>query len=115
MALNATDLAWIRDEIGDTTPPTDDELTTSYATLNDRTLVAIRVLKRRRASIAGGSTVDSLTIPGVLSITQRSNLAALDAQIARLEALYTTDTGTEVDDGSGVTSTFLTRPGINAR
>lgn len=111
MALTDADLAWIRDEVGTQTPPTDTDLDDTYIELGNRTLVAIRVLKRRRAAIAGGSTVDSVSIAGVFSISQRSNIKALDEQIARLEALYLADTGEAVDDGStaGVTFGRLTR------
>ena len=107
--LTDLDLAWIRDEIGDTTPPTDDDLRESFEVLDNRTLVAIRVLKPRRAALPGGSPVDSFSIAGVLSVTQRSNIKALDEQIARLEALYSGDTGQDIGDGGGVTFGRITR------
>jgi len=108
MALSDDDLAWIRDEVGDTTPPTDGDLDDLYDTLGHRTLVALRVLKRRRASLAGGSTVDSFTLTGVFSVSQKADLKALDTQIARLEGAYAAESGVP-DLDSGVTTGRLQR------
>jgi hypothetical protein len=90
MALIPTDeeLAWIRDEIGDAVPPTDDDLADSFDELGGvKVLVALRILKRRRAGLVGGGGVTGFTLTGVLSVQQRSDVAALDRQIARLELL----------------------------
>lgn len=101
MALTAVDLAWIRDEIGTADPPSDADLRAWYAELASRTLVALRVLKRRRAEVAGGSAVTSLSIAGAISVGLKGDVAALDRQIARLEALYAQESGQAVSD-SGV-------------
>jgi len=106
MALTSTDLDLIRDEIGDSTPPTDVTLGLYAAALADRwRLVALRVLKRRRASGAGGSEASSFTLTGVLSVSSsKTDLVALDAQILRLEQAETA----EVTGGSAF-STHLRR------
>lgn len=106
--LTDTDLAWVRDEIGTTTPPSDDQLHGWYDELTHRTLVAIRVLKRRFADKAGGASPDSFALSGVMSVSMKADLRALRDQIARLEAQYETETGTDLP-GAGATSTFLTR------
>lgn len=54
--LTETDLAAIRDEIGDS-DPSDDDLYESWDELGHWILVALRVLRRRRAAaITGGQT-----------------------------------------------------------
>lgn len=93
MSLTAVDLAWLRDEIGDATPPEDDDLNVLYATLGDRILVALRVLKRRRAGLASGASVSSFSLAGVFSVGMKAELRALDDQIARLEAAYEKQSG----------------------
>lgn len=107
MSLTDVDLAWVRDEIGEGTPPSDTDLDSTYDQLGHRSLVAIRVLKRRRAALAAGG-VSSVTIPGAVAVTLRSDLASLDRQITRLEAQYESETGVDLPDG-GATSTRLTR------
>jgi len=102
VTLTATDLAWVRDEIGAADPPSDSDLGTWMTELGSRTLVALRVLKRRRADVAGGSAVSSFSIPGAFSVGLKGDIAALDRQIARLEALYEQETGKATTD-SGVT------------
>jgi len=106
MALTTTDLDLIRDEVGDATPPTDTTLQVYAAALADRwRLVALRVLKRRRASGAGGSEASSFTLTGVLSVSSsKTDLVALDAQILRLEQDETADV-----TGGTSTSTHLRR------
>lgn len=84
MALTDVDLEAVRDEIGSAIPPTNGQLNASYDVLGSWRAVALRVLKRRRADLSG-QEVGSVTLPGVASVTLRSNLAALDRQIARLE------------------------------
>lgn len=83
MQLSAVDLAWIRDEIGDATPPTDNDLQTSYDELGTREYVALRVLKRRRADLLQDPA--SFSISGVLSKDASANLRALDEQIKPLQ------------------------------
>lgn len=106
MALTDVDLAWIRDEIGDATPPSDGDLEDTWDLLGHRILVALRIIKRRRAALAGGG-VQSIAIPGAVSVSLRSDLKSLDAQIARLEAEYEAETG--VDLPGGASSTRLRR------
>lgn len=108
MSLNAVDLAWIRDEIGDATPPEDSDLGVLYATLGNRTLVALRVLKRRRAGLAAGSSVSSFSLAGVFSVGMKGELRALDDQIARLEATYEKETGL-TSEGQAATTSRLYR------
>jgi hypothetical protein len=106
MALTSTDLDLIRDEIGDSAPPTDADLQLYAGAVSDRwRLVALRVLKRRRASGAGGSEASSFTLSGVLSVSSsKTDLVALGAQILRLEQ----DETAEVTGGTS-TSTHLRR------
>jgi hypothetical protein len=105
-ALSATDLASIRDEIGTATPPTDAQLAKSHLELGDWRLVAIRTLKRRFAGLASGG-VQSVAIPGAVSVSLRSDLKALQSQIDRLQSDYEAATG--VDLPGGASSTRLHR------
>lgn len=107
MALTAVDLALVRDEVGTATPPTDADLNTSYDELGHWILAALRVLKRRRAAAAGGSTVDSFSLAGVFAVSQKVSIRDLDSQIGRLEARYEAETG--VDLPGGAQSLRLTR------
>lgn len=108
MPLTTTDLGLVRDEVGTATPPTDAELNTSYDTLGHWILVALRVLRRRRAAATSGSTADSFSLAGVFSVSMKASIRDLDGQIARLEARYERETGVDLPDG-GATSTRLTR------
>ena len=106
MALTAADLDLIRDEIGASTPPVDADLQAYGLALGDRwRLVALRVLKRRRASSAGGSEASSFSLSGVLSVSSsKADLGALDAQILRLEQDETAES-----TGGNASSTRLHR------
>ncbi len=96
--LTAADLALIRDEIG-TGDPADTDLRKSYAALGHWMPVAIRVLKRRRAAASAGGDVSQVSIPGAVGVTLgKADLAALDRQIAALEARYEALTGQDVGD-----------------
>jgi hypothetical protein len=96
VSLTDAQLRMIRDEIGDTTPPTDDDLFGMFDDLVDQAApatwqaVAISVLKRRYAQYMTDGTSSSLTIPGVVAIAgsrQEGILAPqLLEQIRRLEA-----------------------------
>lgn len=92
--LSTTDLALIRDEVG-TAEPTDSEIRQAYTQLDGSwLLVAIRILKRRRAAATAGGGVSAVTIPGAISVTlSSSQISSLDSQIARLEAQYAEETG----------------------
>lgn len=108
MALLDVDLAWIRDEIGTTTPPADGALEEMWDELGHRILVSLRVLKRRRAGLAGGG-VQSVSIPGAVAVSLRSDLASLDRQIDRLQKAYEAETGVDLPDTAQATSTTLRR------
>lgn len=104
-------LGWIRDEIGSSTPPTDDDLAESWDELGHWILVALRVLRRRRAdAVTGGTSQPSaVAIPGVVSVSAATpNVRALDAQIDALVARYERETGEDIE-GPGIGSTTLTR------
>lgn len=95
------DLALVRDEIGD--QPDDTTIAGYFEELDDWRRVALRVLKRRRATAAaGGQQTKSFSLDGVLSVgLSTADFRTLDAQIARLEALL---------DGGVVTTGRVTRP-----
>ncbi len=106
MDLTVVDLAHIRDEVGDT--PADPTL---YALAEDARWwqeIAVRVLRRRRANAAaGGSQTTSFSLDGVLSVgLAKTDLTALDRQIARLDA----DIAALAGDPAGVTVGRLKRP-----
>lgn len=92
MALTETDLAWIRDEIGTAVPPSNGQLEESFDELGTRAKVALRILKRRYADLAGGE-VGSVSLAGVASVTLRSNLAAMQRSIERLQGLVDEEDG----------------------
>lgn len=106
MALTAADLDLIRDEIGASTPPADTDLQAYGLALGDRwRLVALRVLRRRRAAGAGGGEASSFSLSGVLSVSSsKSDLGALAAQILSLEQAEAADV-----TGGSSTSTHLHR------
>lgn len=106
MAMQDTDLARIRDEVGD--QPDDTTLDDYFDELGHWLPVAIRVLKRRRANAAaGGQETKSFTLDGVLSVgLSTANLSNLDAQIARLETAWDAEQGVAA---SGVTTARITR------
>lgn len=106
MALTASDLELIRDEIGDT--PDDGQLNTWYADLGNWLPVAIRALKRRRAAAGAGGGVSQVTVPGAVAVTVKGpDLAGLDEQIARLEARWAAEQG--LPDPGGASSSRLCR------
>ena len=106
MAMTDTDLARIRDEVGD--DPDDNALDDYFDELGHWLPVAIRVLKRRRANAAaGGQETKSFSLDGVLSVgLSTANLTNLDAQIARLEAQWVGEQG---DDTGRVTTARIPR------
>lgn len=115
VSLTPVDLAWIRDEIGDGAPPHDQELDDLLTSLGHRTLVALRVLKRRRAALSAGG-VSQFSLAGVFSVGLKGDSAALDRQIARLEAAYAAETGLEPDgDAVGVPRVYRPEVGFAGR
>lgn len=91
--MDAISLNRIRDEVG--ASPDDDTIEEIHADTGHWILTALRVLKRRRADAAGGGQeTKSFTLTGVLSVSMgTANLAGLDSQITRLEALYAGENG----------------------
>jgi hypothetical protein len=131
VTLTAPDLALVRDEVGTATPPTDAELQEASVELGHWRLVALRVLKRRRAEYmipstsesSPGGAVTSIAVPGALSVgfaaptaggsgSITAALAALDRQIARLEGEHAAEFPDEAVTLGEVTSTRLYRPGM---
>ncbi len=104
--MTDTDLAHIRDEVGD--DPTDLVLDDYFDELAHWMPVAIRVLKRRRANAtAGWQQTKAFSLDGVLSVgLATADLANLNAQIARLEALWAAE---DDDPTTGVTTARITR------
>lgn len=49
MSLSTNDLAWVRSQVGNGVPPSDEDLNTAYDRLLDRNLVALEVLEGREA------------------------------------------------------------------
>jgi len=94
MAMTDSDLARIRDEVGD--DPTDTILDDWFDELVNWLPVAIRVLKRRRAnSAAGGQEVSSFGLDGVMTVgLSKADGKGLDTQILRLETLWAARNGT---------------------
>jgi hypothetical protein len=104
LTLSTTDLALIRDEVGDDPPTTD--LRKSFLVLQHWMLVALRVLKRRRAALLQGGDVSQVTIPGAIAVTvSKGDLAELTALIDALQARYDAETG----GGEGATAGRLGR------
>jgi hypothetical protein len=98
MALTDADLTWIRDEIGTSVPPGNGLLEEWFDELGSRAAVALRVLKRRRADLAGAE-VASVSLAGVASVQLRSNIASLDRQIGRLEGIVAGEGGEAEPEG----------------
>jgi hypothetical protein len=101
-ALTAADLQLIRDEIGDGDDPSNAQLRKSYLEAGHWIPVALRVLKRRRAVAMQGGSVSQVQIPGAIGVTLgKVDLAALTAQIDRLQARYDQETGGGVAASAG--------------
>src|SRR4051794_24163475 len=98
--LDPEDLVWVRNQIGDKTPPTDTELHGRYDVPGDRLLVVKEVLDRRLSNLLADPA--SFSVSGEYSQDTRTNVDALKA---KLDAL---------GGSSGeafVTFAQLTRPG----
>ena len=108
MAMTDSDLALIRDEVGD--DPSDSVLDDYFDELGHWLPVAIRVLKRRRANAAaGGQETKSFSLDGVLSVgLSTANFSNLDKQIARLEDAWAAEQGGVPEDA--VTTASIRRP-----
>lgn len=108
MTMTDTDLAHIRDEVGD--QPADTVIDDWFDELGHWLPVAIRVLKRRRANAAaGGQQTKTFSLDGVLSVgLSTADLPKLDTQIARLEAAWAAEQGGVDEDA--VTTARIRRP-----
>lgn len=82
MALSPEDLIWVRNQIGDTTPPTDADLNARYDILADRSVVVREVLDRRLANLL--ATPSSFSVSGEYSQSVTDNIKATEAKIAAL-------------------------------
>lgn len=103
MQLEDEDLNSIRDYVG-ADSPTDDELAEYAETLTYWQEVALRVLRRRRAGAAGGDSVTSFSLTGVLSLGQRAaDLGTIEDAIRDLERQLTDITGESFAGGVSVT------------
>lgn len=105
MALSSTDLALIRDEVGDA--PNDATLEQYYAELEQTSWIptALRVLRRRRGNLAQETT--QVSIPGVIAVGMKSNLATIDRQIERLELRLQAEQPDAVVDSSASQSRIV--------
>ncbi len=101
MAMTDSDLANIRDQVGD--EPDDDTIDAYFDDLGHWLPVAIRVLKRRRANAsAGGQETKTFSLDGVLSVgLSTANFTTLDTQIAALEAQWAVEQGGVSADAAG--------------
>lgn len=88
MAMTDTDLALIRDEVGD--EPDDTSVENVFDVVGHWLPTAIRILKRRRANAgAGGQEVSSFGLDGVMTVgLSKADLKGLDTQILRLEGQW---------------------------
>lgn len=86
MALTADQLANIRDEISDSTPPTDEEVEALWTRKGESlTQTVLAVLTKRYAALANGGPLN-FTVVGEYSEDRSNNLKALEAQIKRVRA-----------------------------
>lgn len=84
--LTADQLATLRDEIGDTEPPSDDDLNAIWTRKGESlTQTVLGVLGKRLATLASGGAL-SFTVVGEYSENSGSNIGALERQIARIKA-----------------------------
>lgn len=95
MPLTPADLAWVRGHIGDSTPPSDDDLNDAFDLLGSRSAVALDVWRKRRAEFA--SRPAKMDLDGEVSQDTSANVKMIDTILDDPE-LY--DPGE--DDGDGV-------------
>lgn len=108
--LTAADLALIRDEIGTSTPPSDNDLRRAFLALPVQHWlpVAIRVLKRRKAAASAGGGASSVTVPGAIAVTlSKADLTTLIEQITDLENRWAEVQG--IPGPTGASSSRLVR------
>lgn len=85
MALTDEEIQAIRDEIGDSEPPSDLDLQDIYDRKGESlTLTAITVLNKRIVELASGGAL-SFTVVGEYGENSAANIKALQDQIARIE------------------------------
>lgn len=84
--LTADQLATLRDEIGDTEPPTDADLNTIWTRKEESlTQTVLSILGKRLATLASGGAL-SFTVVGEYSENSAANITALERQIARIKS-----------------------------
>lgn len=84
-ALTAAQVAEIRQWIGESTPPTDDDLATAFERLGTTGEVALEVLRGRYATALEGPAKWEVT--GDFSVDNTATLAAMAKQVKALEGL----------------------------
>lgn len=92
MPLAPDDLAWVRSNIGDDTPPEDGDLDAIYDRVGTVAGVAAEVLRKRLADLLAGPA--SFSVDGY-SQNVGANINALMKQLAELDELAGTDTLTQ--------------------
>ena len=83
MPLSAADLAWVRSQVGTTTPPTDADLDAIWDRLENRDAVALEVLDGRLATMV--ATAAKFDLSGDLSVDLTKNIEALREKVAQLQ------------------------------
>lgn len=82
MRLSYEDLQWVRNQIGDATPPSDDDLGARFAVLGDRTAVVQEVLDRRLANLLADPS--SFSVSGEYSQSTEANIRGIQAKLVDL-------------------------------
>lgn len=91
--LTADELALIRDEIGDTEPPYDEDIQDVYDRMGDSlTKTVLQILKKRLATLLSGGAF-SFTVVGEYSENRSANVQALERQISRITGTGISDEG----------------------
>lgn len=96
--LTATQLAWLRDKIGD--EPADDVLQGYYDSTGSVRDTAITVLGQRRRALLDSSL--KVSVSGVASIDNTENVKAIERDIAALAKLDDDPTDEEGEDTGGL-------------
>lgn len=111
MPLSAADVLRLRKYVGTEIEVEElDGLFDVYGSLTD---VALHVLSERRADILAGAA--KYDIDGVYSEDNKANLEGLELAIAELGAAGIDTPAGDDEDGSGIKSARLVRPGLLRR
>lgn len=105
--LSDEELAYIRTEIGDSTPPDDTDLQDIFDRLELMSgtayvnAVILDVIRKRIGTLAGGGAL-SFSVPGEYSEDRGANLTALERQLERVQDALVAEIGSgDVTGGSG--------------